>query len=599
MTRPHNDGRSRADRSRHLTADRAASRATPQTPPSSVGASGDSARAQRDSGRQPFRASLPLISHGFRAALGAIVLVGLLAIVLGARARTLKQAAVARMNGSVGATASVTQAAVDGWIDERQRDASVAAEIARHHLAPAAGAGPGVASTRAAATLAGALTAVQRGGGFVAVWVLDAGGRVVASSEGAGPMPPDYASLTQRRVQPPASGTPGVVGPRRYPDGRVCLLFTAAVRTEGSPSASRATGRVVLEADPARRLFPMVTDVPVASRTAQSLLVMRDGGDIVVLTPLRFPPTRAMSLRLPWDTAPESFRHALHGRRGWLFTEDHRGVRTLAVTRRSERTGWGIVRHMDEREALGDDYWRPLTLEALVAVFALGLLTFVVLWYQRAIRLAHVETQLARAELGALQSQLQPHFLFNTLNTISELVYTEAAKADRIVARLGDLLRRTVDRAGEHEEPLREELAFIAAYLEIEQSRFSENLVVHWDVAPDTLDALVPRLILQPLVENAIRHGITPHADGGHVGIVAKRIGRMLELTAWNSGRQADPPSTWRERVGLGNTRARLRQLYGVSQRLDIALREGGGVRVRITLPFRAGTAVPAEWTHT
>ena len=143
---------------------------------------------------------------------------------------------------------------------------------------------------------------------------------------------------------------------------------------------------------------------------------------------------------------------------------------------------------------------------------------------------AQLETRLVEAQLQSLQRQLQPHFLFNTLNTISALMHRDVEAADMMIARLSDLLRISLQMVGVQEISLKEELDFLSKYLEIEQTRFRDRLTVVFDVQPDTLDALVPNLMLQPLVENAIKHGIGPRPSPGTIAIRARRRGASV----WN-----------------------------------------------------------------
>jgi len=201
---------------------------------------------------------------------------------------------------------------------------------------------------------------------------------------------------------------------------------------------------------------------------------------------------------------------------------------------------------------------------------------------RRALRL---ETQLAEARLLALQAQLQPHFLFNTLNSISVLMREDVDAADRVLVRLSGLLRRALEGSSKHETPLRDEIAFLESYLEIEQTRFADRLSYRLDVAQDVLDARVPSLILQPLVENAIHHGIARRSSPGHVEITAQqRDGRMF-LMVRDDGPGLSAQST--HGVGLTNTRARLEQLYGTAQSFELASSEHGGTTVSLTLPLR------------
>ncbi len=208
---------------------------------------------------------------------------------------------------------------------------------------------------------------------------------------------------------------------------------------------------------------------------------------------------------------------------------------------------------------------------------------------QRELRERALEARLAQAELQALRMQLHPHFLFNTLNAISALMHRDVVAAERMVALLADLLRASLDSGTAHEVPLRQELDLLARYVEIEQVRFSDRLTVRFDVAPDTLDAAVPKLILQPLVENALRHGIAPRAAPGEVVVRSGADGATLRLSVRDDGvglprGRRGPP---REGVGLGNTRARLAQLYGGSASVALLEPPTGGVEVALALPLR------------
>jgi two-component system LytT family sensor kinase len=206
---------------------------------------------------------------------------------------------------------------------------------------------------------------------------------------------------------------------------------------------------------------------------------------------------------------------------------------------------------------------------------------------QRELQASQLETQLTRAHLHALEMQIQPHFLFNTLNSISELIHDDPEAAEVMVAQLGDLLRMTIAGDGRQEVPLSRELDLVGAYLEIERTRFQDRLTVKKQVEPDVLDALVPSLILQPLVENAIRHGLSPRVAPGTVTLTARRVGDRLRITVRDDGRGLPPPEQRRERVGVGNTRTRLRQAYGAGHRFELADAPGGGTQVLIEIPWR------------
>jgi signal transduction histidine kinase len=218
------------------------------------------------------------------------------------------------------------------------------------------------------------------------------------------------------------------------------------------------------------------------------------------------------------------------------------------------------------------------------------------LWYHReaqdrALRTSQLETRLVEAQLQALQRQLQPHFLFNTLNTISALMHRDVDAADNMIAKLSDLLRLTLQTLGVQETTLKEELDFLSKYLEIEQTRFRDRLTVVFDVQPDTLDALVPNLILQPLVENSIKHGIGPRLGPGRIDISARRAGNRLELEVRDNGAglSATRLSDFNRGVGLANTRSRLQHLYGADHRFEFRQPHEGGLQVLIVIPLVEG----------
>jgi len=207
--------------------------------------------------------------------------------------------------------------------------------------------------------------------------------------------------------------------------------------------------------------------------------------------------------------------------------------------------------------------------------------------------------QLSQAQLRALRMQLNPHFLFNTMNTIAMLVRKqESDEAVRTIAGLSDLLRYVLEDTRTHEVPLRQELEFVERYLAIEQIRFADRLKVNVDAEPDTLDGHIPNLLLQPIVENAIHHGIASRAAASLVEVTARKAGDMLVLTVRDdgpglAGREGDPT----DGVGLGNSRARLAQLYGEVQSLELADSPSQGAVVTITLPFHTEPVTAATTT--
>ena len=202
-----------------------------------------------------------------------------------------------------------------------------------------------------------------------------------------------------------------------------------------------------------------------------------------------------------------------------------------------------------------------------------------------------LEARLARAQLQSLRLQLHPHFLFNTLNTINALVGTDRHAAERVISGLSELLRMSLSSASEQEVSLARELELLAHYIEIQQIRFQDRLTVSFRIDPDTRHALVPNLVLQPLVENAIRHGIAPRAAPGHVVVTAVRRGDRLEMSVVDDGVGENPRAEHRDGVGLGNTRARLLSLYGSDHRFEAAGEHGGGFAVRMEIPYRTEIA--------
>jgi two-component system LytT family sensor kinase len=211
---------------------------------------------------------------------------------------------------------------------------------------------------------------------------------------------------------------------------------------------------------------------------------------------------------------------------------------------------------------------------------------------ERETRAAQLETALAKARLEVLKGQLQPHFLFNALNTVSSLIHAEPEKAEAVLARIGDLLRMTLQEGNNAAIPLSREVAFLERYLDIQQMRFADRLRVVLDVPPEVSDALVPTLLLQPLAENAIRHGIEPRPAGGTLRLSADRSGNELciELHDDGVGIQADGRNghgTAGHGVGLANTRQRLEELYGPRHHFSVKPDPEGGTVVTIRIPWQ------------
>ncbi|HET6679611.1 MAG TPA: histidine kinase, partial [Gemmatimonadaceae bacterium] len=244
----------------------------------------------------------------------------------------------------------------------------------------------------------------------------------------------------------------------------------------------------------------------------------------------------------------------------------------------------------------------------LLLAIAGGVATYATRWQEKlAMRVTRaadereqLEARLARAQLQSLRLQLQPHFLFNTLNTITALITAQPRTAERVVSGLSELLRMSLSDAGAQEVTLERELEMLEHYVAIQRVRFADRLTVRFDVAPGVREAMVPNLVLQPLVENAIRHGIAPRARQGHVVVTANRRDDVLVLRVEDDGVGEDPGAPHPDGVGLGNTRARLWTLYGDAHRFEArGLSHGsgggmvtrGGFAVDIELPFREAGA--------
>ena len=219
---------------------------------------------------------------------------------------------------------------------------------------------------------------------------------------------------------------------------------------------------------------------------------------------------------------------------------------------------------------------------------------------ERELRAVQLEEQLTKTRLQVLKSQLQPHFLFNTMHSISSLMLTDVRAADRMLTRLGDLLRMSLELTGTQITTLRREIEFVSCYLEIEKARFNDRLRVTLDISPDTLDALVPHLLLQPLVDNAVKHGVSRLPGGGEIRIAATTRARQLKIEICDNGpgisNRGTLPSSG---LGLRITRERLRSLYGHEQSLELLGLPEGGTRAQVSIPFLARGRADGQDTST
>jgi two-component system LytT family sensor kinase len=271
---------------------------------------------------------------------------------------------------------------------------------------------------------------------------------------------------------------------------------------------------------------------------------------------------------------------------------------------------WMVLRALVEQweSALTEN---PVTFSAafnhaLVATFFFNLLIYAVVvsishtaayyskYEDRTLHAAELEKRLTEARLQALQMQLNPHFLFNTLHAISALMHKDVEAADRMIVRLSELLRYALESTEEQEVTLEQEIKFLDSYLEIEQTRFGDRLQVVKRLSPETLQALIPNLILQPIIENAIRHGIEPHARKGVVEISAQRHGQQLLVEIRDNGDGLPPGRTFKEGIGLSNSRARLQQLYPNEHRFEFANEKG--LVVTVAIPWRLKSIDKVPW---
>ncbi|MDQ3488933.1 MAG: histidine kinase [Acidobacteriota bacterium] len=289
---------------------------------------------------------------------------------------------------------------------------------------------------------------------------------------------------------------------------------------------------------------------------------------------------RAVAVHLP-AVVFFSLAHigAMQAAQWWLVTSDGGAFRW-----------WSAA----QRAALMNFDWEMMTYWAIVG------LSHALLYYResrdRALRTAQLETRLVEAQLKTLQQQLHPHFLFNTLHAVSTLMHRDVAAADRTLMRLSDLLRLTLERLGERELTLASELEFLRKYLDIERMRFADRLIVRFDVAPETEAAFVPTLLLQPLVENAIKHGVARKSGPGHIEISARREHDKLHIEIRDDGvgLSEDALTALHKGIGVSTTRARLQHQFGADFRFEFH-RLSQGVAVIVVVPWRVQT--PAQTT--
>src|ERR1700680_452849 len=314
------------------------------------------------------------------------------------------------------------------------------------------------------------------------------------------------------------------------------------------------------------------------------------------LTPFVF----ALAVRYPLRRDNWVRRSLLHLAAGIVFTLAHISLRAMTPY------GYWDPAHREWSSAIWDSYthafrspWHVLRSMFLASVvddvtgtyIPIVLIAHAVSYYrrfrERELRATQLEGQLAKAHLQTLKSQLQPHFLFNTMHSISALMLTDVNAADRMMSRLSDLLRMSLETAGTQITTLNRELEFVHCYLDIEKVRFEERMQVIFDIAPETLDAQVPHLLLQPLVDNAVKHGISKVPGGGEIRITVNALNGELQLKIEDNGPGLRSLSTIPANgFGLRITRERLESLYGQNQSLEIVSPPNGGVTVRVCIPL-------------
>jgi hypothetical protein len=282
---------------------------------------------------------------------------------------------------------------------------------------------------------------------------------------------------------------------------------------------------------------------------------------------LFLPPIVWMARRYPVERQTWQRAVAVHAPACLVFALSHSGLYALAC------------------------YASPGLFHALFVRFHPNVLTYwAIVGFTQAVdyfdRYRERERQLAQAELLLMKSQLHPHFLFNALHTVSAMMHEDVVAADRMVARLSDLLRTLLDTIGVHEVPLRQELEFVKNYVAIEQARFPDRLALSVRVEPELLDALVPNMLLQPLVENSIRHGLDLRTNAGAIEVTAGRDRDLLTIAICDNGKGAQPGAAIAEGLGISSTRVRLRELYGERHLFRLESLNGSGFRAIVGVPL-------------
>lgn len=339
---------------------------------------------------------------------------------------------------------------------------------------------------------------------------------------------------------------------------------------------------------PAVAFTALVLFAPEHTRSATILAVfLRQGLPWyfwAILTPLIL----SLAERLPLDRAPRARTYALHVCNG-VVSGFWFGIIFLLIAMLGHPPLGGAV-ITPRILVMSMTFFIPFGCGVYATVVAVGYaMDFSRRLREREVVASQLQSQLKEAQLGALRMQLQPHFLFNTLNTISMLVREgETQTSVRMLARLSDLLRHLLEDQGEQEVPVREELDFLGRYLEIEQLRFRDRLRVELNVEDGTRDAFIPNLVLQPIVENAIQHGISRRAAAGALQLNVARDNGSLLLSVCDDGPGLSPTFSLEGLTGIGlrNTAARLQFLYGDEATMDVRNAPGQGTVVTLRIPY-------------
>jgi two-component system, LytTR family, sensor kinase len=277
------------------------------------------------------------------------------------------------------------------------------------------------------------------------------------------------------------------------------------------------------------------------------------------------------------------------GRRNWYTRLPLHALALTGYSLAKTSLMWGLRSALYPLFGLGHFHYGDMLarypMEFSMDVIVYTIMVSIVYFIDRHVRATQLEARLAQARLENLRLQLQPHFLFNALNTISSVVYEDPRRADAMIAGLSDLLRSTITDSESQEVPLDREIETLELYLAIMRQRFEDRLDIEVHIAPDVLKALVPHLLLQPLVENSIRYGTNPRSNAITVKVTAERDGANTRLRIRDFGRGL-PEGQWRRGTGISNTVERLQQLYGAGHTLEFENCADGGLAVTVALPY-------------